>query len=644
MATSLNVGEEAEHIKGDFVDLLTCSICFEIFKQPKYLPCLHTFCETCISSYIVSKAKGNNLKGFKCPVCRRFIPMGDNLKNPETWARSLPGNYFVVSMMDRKAMKKTEKLCDTCSGKNVSKEAISWCTVCEEAYCDTCEDYHRSYKMARNHKIVPIKDMHEETPISNSCASVTCDEHPEKTIEIYCKDHTQPCCTICATVHHRKCEQVVAIDKAVSGVKESKKAQELMNKLNETGKKLDGVIKKRNHYTTNFKKEIDAVLMEVANMRQKINEKLNKIENKIKDEINGARKENLLRLSEDSTELLTLKSKFDHWKNIFETCLSEGSELQCFVKLEEISRKIPKFEKDLSTVIQGIRDISVKFEATEIVSDTVRFGNLHYNEKRPSFLGLKTVNVHTEKIKVLFTIDIRGSFISGIFFNDDIIITDHDKKRVVNHEKNGKQTDKLNISKPPTDITKVNDCTVAVSSNTEKIFIINVKPLTLVKTLDSSVPLWGLCLVDNQYITARNGTISWLNAETGAKIKQIQTTSSDTRFVTSYQKGEYIYCKGGHTINFESDVGKGFQYNHSNLSNPYNQEIDKEGKIYVVGYGSHNIHQLTPAGKLIQIIPVADIDNTITGYPWVMRFKQNTNRFILTFNSWKVPVYVCEIE
>ncbi|XP_071136003.1 E3 ubiquitin-protein ligase TRIM45-like [Mytilus edulis] len=644
MATSLNVGEEAEHIKGDFVDLLTCSICFEIFKQPKYLPCLHTFCETCISSYIVSKAKGNNLKGFKCPVCRRFIPMGDNLKNPETWARSLPGNYFVVSMMDRKAMKKTEKLCDTCSGKNVSKEAISWCTVCEEAYCDTCEDYHRSYKMARNHKIVPIKDMHEETPISNSCASVTCDEHPEKTIEIYCKDHTQPCCTICATVHHRKCEQVVAIDKAVSGVKESKKAQELMNKLNETGKKLDGVIKKRNHYTTNFKKEITAVLMEVANMRQKINEKLNKIENKIKDEINGARKENLLRLSEDSTELLTLKSKFDHWKNIFETCLSEGSELQCFVKLEEISRKIPKFEKDLSTVIQGIRDISVKFEATEIVSDTVRFGNLHYNEKRPSFLGLKTVNVHTEKIKVLFTIDIRGSFISGIFFNDDIIITDHDKKRVVNHEKNGKQTDKLNISKPPTDITKVNDCTVAVSSNTEKIFIINVKPLTLVKTLDSSVPLWGLCLVDNQYITARNGTISWLNSETGAKIKQIQTTSSDTRFVTSYQKGEYIYCKGGHTINFQSDVGKGFQYNHSNLSNPYNQEIDKEGKIYVVGYGSHNIHQLTPAGQLIQIIPVSDIDNTITGYPWVMRFKQNTNRFILTFNSWKVPVYVCEIE
>ncbi|CAC5373683.1 TRIM56 [Mytilus coruscus] len=395
MATSLNVIEEVEHIKEDFADLLTCTICLETFKQPKYLPCLHTFCESCISTYIVSTVKGDKSEGFKCPVCRRLVPIGEIKENSHTWARTLPGNHFVVSMIDRKAMKKAEKLCDACSSKSVSQKAISWCSICDEAYCYTCESNHRTYKMARNHKIVPIKDINEDTSIYNICAFVACDEHPDKTIEIYCKDHSQPCCTICATVHHRKCEHVITIDKAVSGVKESKKAKELTKKLKEASYKLEGFIQNRNKNITNFENEMDVVLDEITNMRKKLNEKLDILENKIREEVNSARKDHVLRLSEESAELSGLKSTFDHWKIMFEACLSQGSQIQCLVKMEEIFRKMPQYENDLSKVIQGIKDISVKFEATDIIPNTVCFGRLHSAEQRPSLPGLKTVNFHT---------------------------------------------------------------------------------------------------------------------------------------------------------------------------------------------------------------------------------------------------------
>ncbi|VDI33393.1 Hypothetical predicted protein [Mytilus galloprovincialis] len=632
MATSLNVNEIVEHTKEDFADLLTCTICLETFKQPN------------INTYIVSTVKGEKPEGLKCPVCRRLVSIGDSLEKPETWAKCLPGNHFVVSMIDRKAMKKAGKLCDACSSKSVSQKAITWCTVCEEAYCDTCEANHKTFKVTRNHKIVPIKDINEDTPISNICAFVACDEHPDKTIEIYCKDHTQPCCTICATVHHRKCEQVITIDKAVSGVKESTKALELTKKLKETSHKLEEIIQNRNKNSTNFKNEIDGILVEIANARKTLNEKLDKLENKIKEEVNITRKDNVLRFSEEYTELSTLKSTFDYWKNLFEACLSQGSEVQCLVKMEDIYKKMPQLENDLSEVVQGIKDISVKFEATDIVSNTVCFGHLHSTEQRPSIPGLKTVNFQTGKIKVMFTIEIKGSYISDIFFNDDIIITDYDKTRVVYHDNTGKQTGVLNIPNNPTDITKVNDQTVAVSCNAQKIFIINVKPLTLVKTLDISVRMWGLCLVDDEYMTVYSNTISWLNAKTGAQIKQISTgTGSETLHVTSYRKSEYMYWDGQHTVKFESASGKSFQYNHSNLSSSYNQEIDKEGNIYVVGYGSNNIHQLTPTGQLIRIIPLSDIDNTVT-LPWVMRFKRNSNRFLLTFHVSRGAVFVCEIE
>ncbi|XP_063402415.1 E3 ubiquitin-protein ligase TRIM45-like [Mytilus trossulus] len=627
-----------EHTIEDFADLLTCTICLETFKQPTYLPCLQTFCETCINTYIVSTVKEEKPKGFNCPVCRRHVPIEESKKRPETWAKTLPGNHLIVSMIDRRAMFKAEKLCDACSSESITQNAISWCTICEEAYCDTCERNHRKYKMTRNHKIVPIRDINEDSNISNIFAFVACDEHPDKTIEIYCTDHSRPCCTVCATVHHRKCEHVVTIDKAVAGVKESTKAKELMKKLREASKNLGEIINTRKQKNTNFEKDIEVVLVEIANLREKLNNKLDELENKLREEVNSTRKNNVLRLNEESSELISLKSTFDNWKNLFEACLLQGSEIQCLVKMEEISRKMPNIENDLSRIIQGLQDMSIKFVATDIIP--VCFGRLQINEGRQSLPGIKSVNFHSGKIKVLFKIDIRGYYISGIFFNDDIIITDYNNSRIVYHDNTGKQTEVFNVPQYPTDICKVNDQTVAVSSNANKIFIINVRPFSLVKTFDVST--WGLTLVEDEYITANNSTICWLNAQTGANIKELPT-GTNTMFVACYKKNEFIYMNNSNAITLDSADGKGFQYGHKNLSYPYNQEIDEKGNIYVVGNFSKNIHQLTSSGQLIRIIPVSDIDKTITAGPWVMRFKRNTNQFLLTFHGSTGPVLVCEI-
>lgn len=135
---------------------------------------------------------------------------------------------------------------------------------------------------------------------------------------------------------------------------------------------------------------------------------------------------------------------------------------------------------------------------------------------------MKSVDFHSGKIKVFFMIDIiiRGYDISGIFLNDDIIITDYNKNRIVIHDNIGKKTKKNHIPDNPTDITKVNDQTVAVASNANKIFIINVKPVSLVKTIHIAVPIWGLCLKEDEYITANNSTIYCLKAHTGARIKE----------------------------------------------------------------------------------------------------------------------------
>jgi hypothetical protein len=89
MATSTSVDKAVD-------DLLTCTICLETLEVPKYLPCHHTFCETCIHTHITSPVKGDKWTGFKCPICCRLVSFEENGGNPETWSK-----HFDSSMKEQ---------------------------------------------------------------------------------------------------------------------------------------------------------------------------------------------------------------------------------------------------------------------------------------------------------------------------------------------------------------------------------------------------------------------------------------------------------------------------------------------------------------------------------------------------------------
>ncbi|XP_071144253.1 uncharacterized protein [Mytilus edulis] len=640
MATSTVV--KVESLKDNFDDLLTCTICLETFKEPKYLPCLHTFCKACIHTYINSTNKEEKPIGFKCPVCRRLVSIVDNTKNSETWAKQLPLNHLIMSMIDRKAMKTSEKLCDACSFRNISQNAVSFCTVCEEAYCENCEVHHKTYKITRNHRIVPIKDINTDNNALNLFGAITCDEHPDERIKIYCKDHTKPCCTICATVHHRKCTEVVTIDKAVSGVKESTKARDLMNKLKNLNDNSCKIIQNRKQNIETFENEIEAIQKEIGNLREMLNRHLDKIEQQLKDEVRNTRKSNILKLNDEITVLLALNSTFENWKNIFEACLSQGSELQCLVTMEGILSKLPQLEDDMSQEVRKIRQISVEIEARKNIEKVYALGSISLNEQRTPIPGIKIIDFQKGKLKVIFKINISGHYISGIFFNDDIIITDYNSKKIVSHDPNGQKKRELNIVDKPTDITQVNDKTIAVSAYPHTIFEINVETMTLLKTLAVGVNVWGLCFTGDEYIASQSEAISWLNSDTGAKLRCCNT-NVNTPFVTCYKSTKYIYTNGNNSIRLESTTEKSFDYKSETLIDPFSQAIDYDGNVYAVGHQSKNIHQLTSAGELVRIIPLSEIDNTLNDEPWVMRFQKDSNRFLLTFHG-SGNVRVCEIE
>ena len=645
MATSTNVDKAVD-------DPRTCTICLETLKVPKYLPCLHTFCETCIHTYITSSVKGDKSTGFKCPICRRLVLFEEKGGNPETWSKQLPGNHFVLSLMNRNDIIKSEKLCSSCEQNGKSNKAISWCIVCEEAYCETCENWHKSFKLLSQHSMIPIKDIKESNIDSCMSGVVACTEHPDKTIEIYCNDHSKPCCTVCATVHHRKCEHVVTIDKAVYGVKESSNAIELLTKLKDTSVKLREILATRKDNVSRFEEETNAVLAEISQVRESVNKHLDEMEGKLRNEMTSTKKTIGLKLNEDVTEFSSLKSIVDNWRDMFEACLSKGSEIQCLVNRDELLEKVPRMDDDISKFLRGLKHISVSFTPEDLIQNMASIGHIKTTETIPHSLidqeEKKKVNFQTGKIKVLFTIDIgtvqsgETRFLNGIFFNDDVIVTDYTNNRIVMYDDQGVQKKELKIDTHPTDITKVNDLTVAVATWTTKVYLVDPKLLTLSRIFTIDVAAFGISYVEDEFIAVNKGTISWIDPTTGTQIRELQTGCGYTMFALSSYKGEIIYRDNVSSVTCVSTKGNNFTYKGDRLDKPYSYDTDCDGNIYVVGLRSKNIHQLTSGGKCIRIIPVSDF-STITDCPWVLRFKYDNNRFMLSFYD-TGKVLVCEID
>ncbi|GAB1604886.1 tripartite motif-containing protein 45-like, partial [Argonauta hians] len=77
---------------------LVCSICGSKFHSPRALPCLHTYCKTCLSSYIQTYLSETNKSFFPCPECQQDTQPIDPTRPIVEWADGFPENFFLIDM------------------------------------------------------------------------------------------------------------------------------------------------------------------------------------------------------------------------------------------------------------------------------------------------------------------------------------------------------------------------------------------------------------------------------------------------------------------------------------------------------------------------------------------------------------------
>lgn len=171
-------------------DNLTCTLCHEIFKEPRLLPCYHSFCKTCIEQLISKEAQDTSM--FSCPLCQSAI---------ESRA-DFPSNVYIQTQL---SFQPDILKCEVCE---CQKDIKTKCLDCDQLLCDSCLNFHLKIKTCKNHKVVEYTK--SVTPSLKIKKSSYCLKHRDEILRFYCTQCDTTICRDCKHTTHEghKCEDI----------------------------------------------------------------------------------------------------------------------------------------------------------------------------------------------------------------------------------------------------------------------------------------------------------------------------------------------------------------------------------------------------------------------------------------------------
>ena len=257
----------AKEVKKTTVNL-TCPICYQLFNNPKYLPCHHSYCEQCLEKMQVQSK-------IVCPECRKeaIVPAGG--------VKDLPNNFFINRMVDELVLKRKvegeeEVKCDEC---DEDEPVVAYCPECNMFFCQICNEFHKHSKRFRDHGIVPLTELRssKSIPLEAKVQIPLCKEHDEQ-LKYYCESCEQLVCMYCTVKEHNGHNHDTVKKMATKHRNDLKEVtapvDEMIRDLSEAHDNIDKMRKKIRQHGNEVDKKIDQHYNELVQQLMKQKEQL----------------------------------------------------------------------------------------------------------------------------------------------------------------------------------------------------------------------------------------------------------------------------------------------------------------------------------------------------------------------------------
>ena len=312
---------------------VSCSVCSDIFTDPKHLSCLHSFCLKCLQQWYETCGGG---EAIKCPKCQTFsrVPPSGELKD-------LPTSFYLNGLIDVLAIKECKKTQVKCGNCDKKRSEVSYCFQCCIFYCDQCVAAHNILRRNREHRVLAIKDFHDKDYEDVLKRPVFCSrqDHQEEELKYYCKECETTLCQTCFALDHG--------GHALKLIKEEAETQKLEIKsvIEMHRKKLEAKMKEVTQLDEDYAKMIQQNEIVKRDAQRFADNLIKSIQAKLQNIITSVENQ-----TKKSLESLTAKrSEIQHQISVLESSLNEADKLL----KRSTTAEIVQLKKSLPTIFQG---------------------------------------------------------------------------------------------------------------------------------------------------------------------------------------------------------------------------------------------------------------------------------------------------
>ncbi|KAK3611276.1 hypothetical protein CHS0354_004925 [Potamilus streckersoni] len=485
------------------------------------------------------------------------------------------------SMFEAKS--NVDRVCDGCKSEGVTVTAEGFCAVCQDAMCGDCLKVHKKQKVSKSHTIITMDELSRNPQnIMKLAEGVACSEHDSEYVQFYCRDHTAACCATCSFRKHKTCSNVIDFKMELPSLFEEIKPENIVDGLKKVETHLKRYMELNESCINGHELQVKGFSNQVQEIRRKINIALDELETQIKIEGSRICEEHELPRSYGNSEEVRKRS-----------------DPQKFLMTEKMALQMSSYYSRTTSenlTIPGLLKTTkdCQFEKVDAVdvklpdSTTSRYFGVTFLPGNRVMLA----NTLTGKPAGLCVVDDQEVAVSLLYYNTIQILSVRN-----------------NIISP---------CNGKAAAGMGEMFVTG--------DFDNNKYYWSLISMEGDVKSSQQ-----FDAPSGS-YNNMAINRAKTRVYVTLPDMNTLLC-------FDMEGKNQFSYNPSNLKHPYGVLVDRDDNIFVTGYGSSNIHHLSPDGSVIQVITTG-----VPKRPFAICMDKSRDMFIVTDMEDKRKIHMYRLK